>query len=140
MTPAHATTRSAGADLHAVETVTLEPQEVRLIGTGFSLPDVLQNGFEQNGFEQHGSDLVFMLCNRSSVAYKKSLMILNGVGVIDQDYKDEIKVMYMNMGGVKQTINKGERIAQLVPMRYVPFVFDVNNNERNGGFGSTNEQ
>ena len=135
MTPVHATTRSAGADLHAAETVTLEPQEVRLIGTGFSLPDVLQNGFEQ-----HGSDLVFMLCNRSSVAYKKSLMILNGVGVIDQDYKDEIKVMYMNMGGVKQTINKGERIAQLVPMRYVPFVFDIKDSERSGGFGSTNEQ
>lgn len=131
MTPAHATTRSAGADLHAAEAVTLEPQEVRLIGTGFSLAELSFKADE---------DLVFMLCNRSSIAYKKSLMVLNGIGVIDQDYKDEIKVMYMNMSGTQQTIIKGERIAQLVPMRYVPFVFDVNNNERNGGFGSTNEQ
>lgn len=67
-------------------------------------------------------------------------MVLNGVGVIDQDYKDEIKVMYMNMSGKKQTINKGERIAQLVPMRFVPFIFDANDSERKGGFGSSNEQ
>lgn len=131
MIPTHQTDKSAGADLHAAETVTLEPQEVRLIGTGFSLTELPH-------IADH--DLVFMLCNRSSIAYKKSLMVLNGVGVIDQDYKDEIKVMYMNMSWKKQTINKGERIAQLVPMRFVPFIFDANDNERKGGFGSSNEQ
>lgn len=127
MKPTHKTTKSAGADLCAAETVTIEPQQVKLVGTGCNLPDF------------NMGDLVFMLCNRSSVAFKKSLMVCNGVGVIDQDYKDEIKVMYINMSGETQTINKGERIAQLVPMRYVQCLFDVEDNVRNGGFGSTGE-
>lgn len=128
MIPTHQTTKSAGADLYAAETVTIEPQQVRLVGTGFSLPELPY---------QADHDLVFMLCNRSSIAYKKALMVCNGVGVIDQDYQNEIKVMFINMSGKPQTINKGERIAQLVPMRYVPFIFDVENKERVGGFGST---
>lgn len=128
--PAHKTHNSAGADLHAAETVTIEPQQVRLVGTGFCLPDLPY---------QADHDLVFMLCNRSSVAFKKSLMVCNGVGVIDLDYQDEIKVMYINMSGEPQTINKGDRIAQLVPMRYVKGVFDVEEQERKGGFGSTGE-
>ena len=130
MTPTHQTTFSAGADLYAAETVTIEPQQVRLVGTGFSLPDLMLN-------EKAGNDLVFMLCNRSSIAYKKALMVCNGVGVIDQDFKDEIKVMYINMSGEPQTINNGERIAQLVPMRYVTNLFDVEDNKRKGGFGSS---
>ena len=130
MTPTHQTTKSAGADLYASETITIEPQQVRLVGTGFSLTGLPY---------QADNDLVFMLCNRSSVAFKKSLMVCNGVGVIDQDYTDEIKVMYINMSGESQTINKGDRIAQLVPMRYVPCVFPVKEVEREGGFGSTNE-
>ena len=129
MIPTHQTAKSAGADLYAAETVTIEPQQVRLVGTGFSLTELPF---------QADHDLVFMLCNRSSIAYKKALMVCNGVGVIDQDYQDEIKVMYINMSGEPQTIKKGERIAQLVPMRYVPFLFDVEDSERTGGFGSTN--
>lgn len=131
MIPKHQTTQSAGADLYASETVTIEPQQVRLVGTGFCLTDLPC---------QAGSDLVFMLCNRSSVAFKKSLMVCNGIGVIDQDYIDEIKVMYINMSDKPQTINKGERIAQLVPMRYVSGVFGVEDKKRDGGIGSTNEK
>ena len=128
MTPTHQTTFSAGADLYAAETVTIEPQQVRLVWTGFSLTDL---PFRAD------HDLVFMLCNRSSIAYKKALMVCNGVGVIDQDFEDEIKVMYINMSGEPQTINKGERVAQLVPMRYVTNLFDVEDNKRSGGFGSS---
>ena len=130
MIPTHQTTKSAGADLYAAESVTIEPQQVRLVGTGFSLCELPHRA---------DHDLVFMLCNRSSIAYKKALMVCNGVGVIDQDYQDEVKVMYINLSGEPQTINKGERIAQLVPMRYVPFLFDVEDKERSGGFGSTSE-
>ena len=131
MIPKHQTTQSAGADLYASETVTIEPQQVRLVGTGFGLTDLPY---------QADSDLVFMLCNRSSIAFKKQLMICNGVGVIDQDYKDEIKAMFINMSDKPQTITKGERIAQLVPMRYVSGVFGVEDKERDGGIGSTNEK
>ena len=139
MIPTHQTIKSAGADLYAAEAVTIEPQQVRLVGTGFTLKDVLPTP-QSKKRKAMGSDLVFMLCNRSSIAYKKSLMVCNGVGVIDQDYTDEVKVMYINLSGEPQTINKGERIAQLVPMRYVPFIFHVENNERTGGFGSTNNE
>lgn len=128
MTPKHQTIQSAGADLYAAETVTIDSGQVRLVGTGFKLPDF------------NLGDLVFMLCNRSSIAFKKQLMICNGVGVIDQDYKDEIKAMFINMSDKPQTINKGERIAQLVPMRYVTCLFDVEDNERNGGIGSTGNE
>lgn len=135
MIPTHQTTKSAGADLYAAETVTIDPQQVRLVGTGFSL--ALMTCDSDIG---KYNDLVFMLCNRSSIAYKKALMVCNGVGVIDQDYQDEIKVMFINMSGEPQTISKGDRIAQLVPMRYVPFIFDVENKEREGGFGSTGNE
>lgn len=138
MIPTHQTTKSAGADLYAAETVTIKPQQVRLVGTGFSLLDILPNQYTKKR-KAMGDDLVFMLCNRSSVAYKKALMVCNGVGVIDQDYTDEVKVMYINLSGEPQTISKGERIAQLVPMRYVKFIFDIEDGERTGGFGSTSE-
>lgn len=131
MTPKHQTIQSAGADLYAAETVTIDSGQVRLVGTGFSLPWL---GY----IADH--DLVFMLCNRSSIAFKKQLMICNGVGVIDQDFKDEIKAMFINMSDKPQTITKGERIAQLVPMRYVSGIFDVEDNERNGGIGSTGNE
>lgn len=133
MIPTHQTTKSAGADLYAAETVTIEPSQVRLVDTGFSLALMTCD----SDISKH-DDLVFMLCNRSSIAYKKQLMVCNGVGVIDQDYADEIKVMFINLSHEPQTIEKGERISQLVPMRYVPYIFDVENNERVGGFGSTN--
>jgi len=136
MTPTHQTKFSAGADLYAAETVTIEPQQVRLVGTGFSLRDILPVPYSKRR-KNMGSDLVFMLCNRSSIAYKKALMVCNGVGVVDQDFEGEIKVMYINMSGEPQTINKGERIAQLVPMRYVTNLFDVEDNKRKGGFGSS---
>lgn len=131
MIPKHQTTNSAGADLYAAETVTIESGQVILVGTGFSLTEL---GY----ISDH--DLVFMLCNRSSIAFKKQLMICNGVGVIDLDYKDEIKAMFINMSDKPQTINKGERIAQLVPMRYVSGVFEVEDKERDGGIGSTDEE
>lgn len=134
MIPKHQTTNSAGADLYAAETVTIESGKVRLVGTGFSLAEINLHKAPSN------HELVFMLCNRSSVAFKKQLMICNGVGVIDLDFKDEIKAMFINMSDKPQTINKGERIAQLVPMRYVPFLFDVEDKERDGGIGSTNEK
>ena len=132
MIPTHKTKGSAGADLYADETLTIAPGRVKLVETGFFIRDLMLS-------EKAGSDLVFMLCNRSSIAYKKALMVCNGVGVIDQDYQDEVKVMYINLSGEPQTIKKGERIAQLVPMRYVQFLFDVEDSERTGGFGSTNK-
>ena len=129
MTPKHQTKYSAGADLSANETVVIKPNEIRLVGTGCFVPQI----------KSIDEDLVFMLCNRSSVAYKRGLIVANGIGVIDQDYCDEIKVMFINLSCESRVIQKGEKIAQLVPMRYVPGYFDVVKNDRVGGFGSTDE-
>lgn len=126
--PTHKTLYSAGADLESNETVTIEPNQIRLVGTGFAL------SYDQRSLVEN---LVFMLAIRSSIALNKGLMLSNSVGVIDSDYTDEIKVMLFNPTGKPVTIEYGERIAQLIPMQYVPDVFDVESNQRKGGFGST---
>lgn len=130
MLPKHKTKRSAGADLTASETVTIDPGEVALVGTGFSLVE-LQPQISLI------ANLYFNLHVRSSTAYKRGLILTNGVGVIDADYKDEIKVMLTNLSNMPQTIIAGERIAQLVPQTYHPFIFECEENDREGGFGST---
>lgn len=130
MKPTHKTKFSAGADLTASETVTINPGQVALVGAGFSLTElpehVLSTPF-----------LYFNLHVRSSTAYKRGLILTNGVGVIDADYKDEVKVMLTNLSNISQTVIAGERIAQLVPQTYQPFIFEVDENDRVGGFGST---
>jgi len=128
MKPTHKTKMSAGADVSANETVTIYPGKTALVGTGCKLE------------EKHNlSGFVFMLFIRSSLAFKRGLALANGVGVIDADYKDEIKVMLTNHSLTPVTINKGERIAQIVAMSYYPGFFDVEDTERSGGIGSTGE-
>lgn len=85
-----------------------------------------------------------MLASRSSLPLKKSLMIANGVGVIDEDYcgdKDEIGVQVLNFSQLDVEVKKGERIAQAILVKiakvneFVPV--DTMNAESRGGFGST---
>ena len=124
-----ATDGSAGFDLYAGEDVVFQPGESHLVGTGtrVAIPD---------GFV----GLVFI---RSSMAVKRGFQLQNAVGVIDADYRGEIKVALKN-GGVQGTsVIRGERIAQLL---VVPFVGDVERvdtlegTERGeGGFGSTGQ-
>lgn len=128
MKPKHKTKYSAGADLMANENAEIHPGQTLLIGTGFKLSDY-----------QPYNNIVYMLFIRSSLSFKRGLSLANGVGVIDSDYKDEVKVMLTNHSKEPQCIVKGERIAQIVPMRYVQGFFEVEDNERQGGFGSTGE-
>lgn len=129
-TPKHQTKFSAGADLIAVEDTVIKPSQTVLVSTGyFFSEDVLSKLQKYN--------LVVNLHARSSLAWKKNLLLMNGVGVIDADYMDEIKVMYRNVGLEPVKLEKGERIAQLVPLAYVSNIFEVIENERNGGFGSS---
>ncbi len=128
-TPTHKTRHSAGADLTSAETVTIDPQQTRLVGTGFALTHQQRH---------YMGGMVFILAIRSSIALKRGLMIHNSIGVIDSDYEDEIKAMFYNPTNEPVTIKKGERIAQLIPMQYVVGCFPCSEDERNGGFGSTN--
>ena len=128
MIPTHKTTGSAGADLICAKEVTIQPNETALVSTGAYVPSGLPKG------------IALLLMARSSIAFKKRLLLSNGVGLIDSDYPDEIKCMYTNLNSEPVTLEKGERIAQLMPVQFTYGVFPVENNKRCGGFGSTNNQ
>lgn len=124
MTPVHKTKFSAGADLAAATDVVIEPGETKLISTGAYMPPGLP------------SNQCGILALRSSVALNTPLLLKNGIGVIDPDYADEIKVMATNIGSESYHVIAGTRIAQLV---IVPFfqAYPVMGQQRLGGFGST---
>lgn len=119
---------SAGADLSASERTVIPAKEIVLVPTGFKLDNDLS----------FGNTVFYLLAARSSLAYKKGLLLANGVGIIDYDYKDEVKVMLYNTNDRDIVILKDERIAQLIPMNYLPH-FPALDSVRNGGFGSTGE-
>ncbi len=128
--PTYGSPFSAGADLYACldEAITVAAGESVMIPTGLALeiPD------------EHAG-LVFA---RSGLATKKGLAPANKVGVIDSDYRGEVLVSLLNHGPETQTVQPGERIAQLVitPVLTCDFVVSETLSETSrgaGGFGST---
>lgn len=129
--PVYATPGAAAADLCAVldTPLTLSPGERTMIPTGLAieLPD---------------AGCVALLYARSGLAVKHGLTLPNCVGVIDSDYRGEIKVALINLGQEPYTIEPGERVAQLciAPVWQAAFVpaQDLSDTVRGaGGFGST---
>ena len=104
--PEYQTVGSAGMDLRAwLETpVTLQPMERRLIPTGLYM--ALPEGYEAQ------------IRPRSGLSIKKGLSLVNAVGTIDSDYRGELMVPVINLSQEAQTIEDGERIAQMVIARY----------------------
>ena len=100
--PTYGTAEAAGADLYAsLETaVTIAPGETVFIPTGIALE-----------VPEGCAGLVYA---RSGLACKRGLAPANKVGVIDSDYRGEITVVLHNHGSIAQTIENGERIAQLL--------------------------
>lgn len=129
--PKRATQGSAGLDLHAVidEPVVVAPGDLKMVGTGLAI------GLPDSGY-------VALVFARSGLAVRHGIALSNGVGVIDSDYRGEIKVGLCNHGSEPYTIAPGERIAQLVvmPVCSLP-VLQVDSLEETargqGGFGST---
>lgn len=128
--PTYGTEFSAGADLYALidGSITIEPGETKMIGTGlaFAIP----------------AGLVGLVFARSGLATKKGLAPANKVGVIDSDYRGEVRVVLHNHGTVAQTIENGERIAQIAFVPYYAAEFSVVDElsatlRGEGGFGST---
>jgi dUTP pyrophosphatase len=103
--PTYAHEGDAGADIRSDETVTLQPGERKLVGTGLRV--ALPN------------DVVAMVCSRSGLAHKNGLMVVNSPGIIDSGYRGEVKVNLINLGAEPFTVETGMRIAQLV---ITPFV------------------
>lgn len=122
----HQTKHSAGADLECSETITIKPNETVLVKTNYYLDKVREG-------------VVYILFARSSICLKKGLILANSVGVIDSDYPNEVMCMYHNLGNTDVTLEKGERIAQIVPMHYITDIYETVDKEREGGFGSSNK-
>lgn len=129
--PTYATPDSAGADLYAAETVSIRPRETVLVHTGVAL--AIPEGY--GGF----------IYARSGLASKRGLAPANKVGVIDADYRGEIMVALYNQSDKEETVEAGERIAQLV----IAPVFRADFEETDclddtlrgaGGFGSTGKK
>ena len=128
--PVYGTEFSADADLCACldAPVTLQPGETKLISIGIAME--IPAGY---------AGLVFA---RSGLASKRHLAPANKVGVIDPDYRGEFFVPLHNHGPVPQTVEPGERIAQMIltPFLTAQFVEAemLSDTVRGaGGFGST---
>lgn len=131
--PTYATPGSAGMDVQAAigVPVTLEPLERALIPTGLVM--MLPEGYE------------CQVRARSGLSIKHGITLANGVGTIDSDYREEVKVALVNLSNETFTIQPGDRIAQLViaPVTHIRWqeTDEIQSVEgRNGGFGSTGLQ
>ena len=124
---AHGPGEDAGMDLHAVETVKLEPGVPRLVPTGLSI--ALPPGFEAQ------------VRPRSGLALHHAIVMPNAPGTIDPGYRGELRVILLNLGPEPYTVQAGDRIAQMVVARYevVEWVErEVAESRRGaGGFGSS---
>ena len=100
--PQYATPGAAAADLCAVldTPLTLAPMQRALVPTGLAI-------------ELPGPACVALVYARSGLSIKHGLCMANGVGVVDSDYRGELKVPMVNLGGEAYTIQPGERVAQL---------------------------
>jgi len=96
--PHYGSDASAGFDLRASQAVILDPGQFMMVPTGlfFDLPE--------------GHEL--QIRPRSGLAAKYGITVLNTPGTVDEDYTGEVKVILINNGANRFTINYGERIAQ----------------------------
>ena len=128
--PKYGTEFSAGADLYAANDapVVIAPHATAMIHTGIAIE--LERG------------TVGLICARSGLASKRDLAPANKVGVIDCDYRGELIVALHNHGEAEQTVDPGERVAQLVITPYISGEFEETDElsetvRGEGGFGST---
>lgn len=128
--PKRSTSHSAGYDFYS-------PEDVFIPGKG--TVTYVKTGVKAKMQE----DEFLMLCNRSSNPKKKELVLINGVGIVDNDYYSnldndgEICFAMSSLNETGSTIKKGEKIGQGIFLKYYITEDDNANGKRNGGFGST---
>jgi dUTP pyrophosphatase len=129
--PTRAHSTDAGADLRSTSDITIYPNEIKSVGTGVAMK--IPEGY------------VGLVFSRSGMG-KSGVTLANSVGVIDAEYRGELKVMLQNFGQDPFQINIGDRIAQIVLMPIILPEFqqfegseeDWNNSARGtNGFGSS---
>ncbi len=128
--PSYMTEQAAGMDLRAavVAPVTLAPGEFALVPTGIRV--AIPAGYEGQ------------VRPRSGLAARHGVTMVNAPGTIDADYRGEVCVVLINHGREPFTVNRGDRIAQLLiaPVAHaqVELVERLDNTARgDGGFGHT---
>ena len=130
--PRYMTPDAAGMDIYAdlESDLDIPPLGRALIPTGFAL--AVPQGYEAQ------------VRPRSGLALQSGLTILNAPGTIDADYRDEVKVLLINLGDQPVRIQRGDRIAQLVvaPVSRVQWqeVDQLDSTTRTGGFGHTDKK
>lgn len=125
--PVQSTPGSAGWDIYSIQDITLPPREMKIIKTGFGIQ--VPRGYYVS------------LVPRSSFG-KKKIVIANSPGTIDSDYTGEISVMLYNLSDDFFYIKQGDRIAQMLLLKYDDFEFEIVEDfeqtiRGDGGFGST---
>lgn len=131
--PQYAHPTDAGADISAVETVTIQPGETKIVKTGIAI--AIPAGYE------------IQIRPRSGLSVKSKLRIPNTPGTIDTEYRGEIGVPIWNAGDIPYVIEKGMKIAQMLiaptPMikwNEVATVDELGTTSRgDSGFGSTDK-
>lgn len=132
--PERSTLNSAGYDFFAPEDMSFNPETITRVFTGIKC-ELMPNQ-------------VLLLANRSSNPSKKSLVLLNGIGVIDADYygnmdnDGEIAFEFYNMSNNLVKIKKGEKLGQGIILHFDKTEDDYVSNPykiRQGGFGSTDK-
>lgn len=125
--PFKAHTGDAGIDLRSTANVTIQPHEIASIGLGVrvAVPEWC----------------VGLLFVRSSVG-RRGLTMAGAAGVIDPGYRGEVRAVLLNTGNEPKSVERGERIAQLVTVRFVPGAaivrsLDCDTERGDGGFGSS---
>lgn len=128
--PSYMTDGSAGMDVYAAVSgpMVIEPMSTALIPTNIKIE--LPAGYEAQ------------LRPRSGLAIRDKIILPNSPGTIDSDYRGEIRVIMLNLGSEPFTVNRGDRIAQMVISRYDRVKWEevdsLGSTERGeGGFGST---
>jgi dUTP pyrophosphatase len=129
--PAYGTAGSAAVDLrNAGDTITLQPMQRALIPTGLAI--ALPAGTEAQ------------IRPRSGLALKRGISIINTPCTIDSDYRGELRVPLINFDTQPQTLERGERFAQLLVTRYLRIEWEhvdelPASSRGQGGFGSTGQ-
>jgi len=132
--PNYATPGSAGLDLRACidENLTLQPGQTELIPTGMAI---------------HIKDpsLAAVILPRSGLGHKHGIVMGNLVGLIDSDYQGQLFVSAWNRSQKEYTLEKGERLAQLVFVPVVQAEFDIvesfdESDRGEGGFGHSGQK
>ena len=133
--PQRKTMYSAGYDFECIEDIVIPP-----------FKEIKKPTLVPTGVKAHLGELDYlMLANRSSNPKKKSLVLANGVGIIDSDYynnpdnEGEIAFAFYNISNEPVKIEKGYCIGQGIIQCYCITDNDNANGQRTGGFGSTNK-